>query len=778
MVGLDKFFRISKRRFKRMIQHAIYSVVRIDRAKVVFDNFDGRDVGCNPGYIAKYMSKHFPQLKLVWLLAPKFSGNHHSWVSYASSTFIGKTIAMASAKVVVYNTVNAMSGWPKKKGQTWVQTGHGSFGIKKIGLDVGETRRRKIEREQKKTNYFLSNSSFESRVFSSGFLYPKYKIFEFGHARSDVFFNEELMAQGIANVRQKLGLGSHKLLMFAPSFSDADISLIQQFDVPRIKEALAMRFGGDWVVGVRPHPRTLNKLSRLGSSATNCLGADIVDLSDFSDMQELLMVSDVVVTDISSCIFDFLLLARPCFFYLSKEMEDENQDQVYFPFRDTPIAVSNDIDILIQNIASFNSESFYEEVGVFLKNAGSFEDGQASKRAAELIFSATNGANSSTIRYQFQSRTHIDTGSLSVDCRGTECAQERLEDEKSMSIAPSFEENERFGLLSYSSMNIGDEIQSIAASRFLPRVDCFVHREQVNTFQSKVKTKLIMNAWWMWRPKNFPPSEDISPLMISMYFRDEIRDQLCEHSLGYLKGNGPIGCRDVSSRDYLVSKGIDAYFSGCLTLTLKRNPAVERGDFIIAVDLPKKALQRLRQSTNRRVFVLTPIMTPSYTQKQRNELAQVFIYLLSRAHCVVTTRLHTALPCLALETPVLRIDVSKDENNIASRFSGYEDCLHTSHEKSGEHLFDDFDVNDPPKNPDKYMEIRNNLIKEVSGFTGFDSEGASYDFVDDIDALMSLTKNQKYDRRLIKKTLWWGRNNDLIKIWFSKYVLKKTKHDR
>ena len=57
--------------------------------------------------------------------------------------------------------------------------------------------------------------------------------------------------------------------------------------------------------------------------------------------------------------------------------------------------------------------------------------------------------------------------------------------------------NFQFGLLRYSSVNIGDEIQSIAASRFLPRIDCLVQREKIKQFSSGIKTKLIMNAWWV-----------------------------------------------------------------------------------------------------------------------------------------------------------------------------------------------------------------------------------------------------------------------------------------
>ena len=89
--------------------------------------------------------------------------------------------------------------------------------------------------------------------------------------------------------------------------------------------------------------------------------------------------------------------------------------------------------------------------------------------------------------------------------------------------------NELYGILKYSSQNIGDEIQSVAAMRFLPKIDYYCHRERLDQFhlpeeQAGQKLKLIMNAWWMWQPKHFPPSEDIDPLLVSMHLRRDLAE--------------------------------------------------------------------------------------------------------------------------------------------------------------------------------------------------------------------------------------------------------------
>ena len=72
----------------------------------------------------------------------------------------------------------------------------------------------------------------------------------------------------------------------------------------------------------------------------------------------------------------------------------------------------------------------------------------------------------------------------------------------------------KYGVIKYSSINIGDEVQSVAAMRFLPQIDYYVQRERIDQFKSDSgeKVKLIMNAWWMWDYAHFPPSKDIEPL--------------------------------------------------------------------------------------------------------------------------------------------------------------------------------------------------------------------------------------------------------------------------
>ena len=151
----------------------------------------------------------------------------------------------------------------------------------------------------------------------------------------------------------------------------------------------------------------------------------------------------------------------------------------------------------------------------------------------------------------------------------------------------------RYGLMEYATNNIGDDIQSIAARQYLPRVDCRIQRDYLNLYRGP-KTKLILNGWFSHKPENWPPSPDIDPLFVSFHISDgAIEEYTSESSIKYLNQHEPIGCRDKRSTELLKEMGVDAYFSGCLTLTLEKSRNKTRNTGILAVDLDADSYEAL-----------------------------------------------------------------------------------------------------------------------------------------------------------------------------------------
>lgn len=117
--------------------------------------------------------------------------------------------------------------------------------------------------------------------------------------------------------------------------------------------------------------------------------------------------------------------------------------------------------------------------------------------------------------------------------------------------------------------NIGDYIQSVAQEQFYDHIDRYVEREHLDKVDEQESVKVIMNAWFMWHPENFPPSPMVDPLFLSFHIVPDIAERLLTPQvIEYLKQYEPIGARDTNTKKILESYGIKSYFSGCLTLTL------------------------------------------------------------------------------------------------------------------------------------------------------------------------------------------------------------------
>jgi len=243
----------------------------------------------------------------------------------------------------------------------------------------------------------------------------------------------------------------------------------------------------------------------------------------------------------------------------------------------------------------------------------------------------------------------------------------------------------RYSAFTYPTPNIGDFIQTLAAMQYLPRVDYFVNREHMALSQEEEPSFLIANAWYLHNVSHFPPPPNLHPFYISMHIAHEAI--LTEEGIRHLKQHEPIGCRDRATATLLQSKGIVSYFSKDITLTLS-NPFQKRGDAIYLVGFEEYYAslldiipQTLREtSTSLSHFVLPDLSQegdcpiPEEVTQAKLKKAQSLIDLYAQAKLVITTKLHCAVTCNALGTPVLLIYENRHEPNY-SRFETLEDLV-------------------------------------------------------------------------------------------------------
>lgn len=266
-----------------------------------------------------------------------------------------------------------------------------------------------------------------------------------------------------------------------------------------------------------------------------------------------------------------------------------------------------------------------------------------------------------------------------------------------------------------TSNNLGDFIQSIATSQWiLPEKPIALNRDQLNNYRGP-QVKLVMNGWFMEQPENWPPSVNITPLFISFHLNPTAeKAMLTSAGINYFKKYQPIGCRDYYTQKTLEKYGIEAYFSACLTLSLKRSSFTkgnENREGILVISplerlLPqrekkimrglksilfkgvqkikqplkikkhKKAMKRLDaylSKFDQEIQFRTQLMSPETdSELERIKAAEDQLEAIANAKLVITSRIHTALPAAAFGTPVLFLSDGLDHPNQKSRLQGME----------------------------------------------------------------------------------------------------------
>jgi hypothetical protein len=158
--------------------------------------------------------------------------------------------------------------------------------------------------------------------------------------------------------------------------------------------------------------------------------------------------------------------------------------------------------------------------------------------------------------------------------------------------------------------------------------------------------------------------------------------------------------------------GVESYFSGCLTLTLERPRVARDGNLIVLNDVPDEVPGFVRAQTSKRIVTTTHSAGGELQAQNRFAMAQSLLALYARASCVVTARLHCAMPCIAIGTPVLFLAAAADKY----RFSGLAEMAHScSPEEFTSGRFR-YDINSPPANKTLHLPYRASLKKTAMDF--------------------------------------------------------------
>lgn len=202
--------------------------------------------------------------------------------------------------------------------------------------------------------------------------------------------------------------------------------------------------------------------------------------------------------------------------------------------------------------------------------------------------------------------------------------------------------------------NLGDDIQSLAVSRLLPRVDGYVCREALNQVDSECVVP--MNGFFMNTP-NWPPSPKVKPVFFAFHVRPEsVATIFTAQGIAYLKQWQPIGCRDKGTLELMHKHGIDAYYSRCVTLTLPRREEAPKKGEVFLVGVSETAHQALPRHLRKEAVTVdqAKIRLPiTDTQIKLGLAEELLLQYRKRARLVITSKIHCAMPCIAMGIPVV-----------------------------------------------------------------------------------------------------------------------------
>ena len=291
---------------------------------------------------------------------------------------------MSTAKVWLDNALNCVwdNGMKKKPGQVYINTWHGSMGIKRLNGDKHWLSRAKLC--NKATDYCISTCKFEEDVYSDTF-WKDVPYLRYGHARNDILFRTDL--RGLRKqicARYNVSPGK-KIMIYAPTFRDDGSLDWCDLDFERLRTDLEQKFGGSWVIFIRKHFK-----NRAKSFTEDVFDGSIIDVTDYLDMQELLAVADAGITDYSSWAYDYVLTRRPLFIYATDLDQYDQGRGFYYPLTETPFSISQNTDELSENILAFDDGAYQARIDDFLAKKECVDDGHASERIVGLIKQVTD----------------------------------------------------------------------------------------------------------------------------------------------------------------------------------------------------------------------------------------------------------------------------------------------------------------------------------------------------------------------------------------------------
>lgn len=374
------------------------------KAAVLFNSFSGK-YSDNPKYVSEKLHEKAPEIPIYWLMSSENMKNAEIPEYIHKVPIKGRLFYIYygyRCKVHIDNFAGIRSHKKTNKFRRFIVEVPEQFGIstwhgtplKYIGHDFSKSIF--SEPNISSAKYAIAGCEFTKNKLKSA--YPFFEIIMTGTPRNDILINHVKINDSI---RKKLKLPSgYKFVLFAPTYRnndyDSGIRQIQEIDFEKLKRILEKKWGGQWGFIYRLHPHV--DCSNIQDICRNSERMLMINGNQYEDMAEYLVVSDLLITDYSSSLFDFMLMDKPCVLLtLDKEHYETVERGMYMNLDELPYPFACTVESLYSQIEQYDFSIVKEMKDIFLKKLGSIEDGKASERIADIIIEYLKGSNEFTM---------------------------------------------------------------------------------------------------------------------------------------------------------------------------------------------------------------------------------------------------------------------------------------------------------------------------------------------------------------------------------------------
>ncbi len=377
--------------FRNLISFFIRLSCPVQKGRVVCWAYNFKQYSCNPRYLSEYiLEKHPDDFDIYWIVRPRIKteglDKRIKFVRFRSWKY---HVLVNTAEFLITNVRTDPYDifWAKRPEQKYLMLWHGGVALKKIEKDAvdklgfGYVKKAKID--SKIADLMISGSRNQTELIRKSFVYNG-EILEHGNPRNDIFFKTELHKEIKKRVFKAYKIpAGNKIILYAPTFRRNFSIEPYKLNWTRLLPKFKKFFKGENIsIFLRLHPNLISKVN-----TKSLINSDsIIDMTLYHDMQELLCISDMLITDYSSSMFDFTMLGKPCLLYAS-DIENYNQDRgTYFNIESLPFPLAETEDELINVIEKFDQAAYKHDLKKFyIDTIGLFEKGKASENITKWI---------------------------------------------------------------------------------------------------------------------------------------------------------------------------------------------------------------------------------------------------------------------------------------------------------------------------------------------------------------------------------------------------------